>query len=697
MFITKKHKTLNKELKLLDVFAITTGATLSGGFFLLPGLAAAQAGSALVLAYLLVAVPLFPAVFSLVEMATAMPRAGGIYYFLDRSLGPGIGTIGGIGTWFALVLKTAFALIGMGAYIALFVNEISIVPIAVLMALAIGALNLISVKGSGKFQIILVIGLLIVLAAFILKGVTEVNVEYFHGIFTGSLSTLFATTGLVYVSYAGITKVVSLSEEVKNPEKNLPWGIFLGLVTAYIIYAVGTYVMVGVIPIEKFANDLTPVATAADNLIGQTGIILVTIAALFAFISVANAGTLSASRYPFAMSRDYIMPHFFKKLSKKGIPFVSILITVAAIILVLIFFDPMKIAKLASSFQLIMFALASLSVIVMRESKLDSYDPGYKSPFYPWLHIIGILSALFLIIEMGWMPIGFTIGLFIVGSLWFSFYVKNKVKRSGAIYHVFERLGRLRYSGLDIELRGILKEKGLRAEDPFDEIVSRSFVIDIEEKTEFEDVAERASAWLSNLVPFSAEQIKKEFMEGTRIGMTPVTHGIALPHLRIPGLEQPEMVLVRSKGGVHVTVNGPLTNHQDEEHIVKALFFLVSPESNSSQHLRMLAQIAGRVDDESFSDEWAAANNEHDLKEAMLHDDRSLSLVIERGKPSETLIGKALKDVDCPEGCLVAFLHREEEVITPKGNLIFEEGDRLSIIGDPKGLREIKKRFPNAK
>ena len=697
MHILKKHKSLNKELNLLDVFAITTGATLSGGFFILPGLAAAEAGPALVLAYILVAVPLFPAVFSLVEMSTAMPRAGGIYYFLDRSLGPRIGTIGGIGTWLALVLKTAFALIGMGAYIALFVNEISIIPVAVIFAVAIGLLNLVTVKGSGKFQIFLVACLLIILIIFMWKGVANINVEYFRGIFTGSAGSLFATTGLVYVSYAGITKVVSLSEEVKNPERNLPLGIFLGLITAYIIYAVGTYVMVGVIPMSGLVNDLTPVATAAKNLWGEAGVILITIAALFAFISVANAGTLSASRYPFAMSRDYIMPHIFKRLNRKGIPYISMLSTVAVIILVIVLFDPMKIAKLASAFQLIMFAMASFAVIVMRESKLGSYDPGFKSPFYPWTQIIGILSALFLIIMMGWLPIGFTVGLFLVGTVWFSVYAKDKIKRSGAIYHVFERLGRLRYSGLDTELRGILKEKGLRAEDPFDEIVARSLVIDIEEREEFEIIAEKAAAWLTNLVPFSAEQIKKEFMDGTRIGMTPVTHGIALPHLRIQGLEQPEMVLVRSKNGVHITVNGPLTNHKDEEHVVKALFFLVSPENNSTQHLRMLAQIAGRVDDESFADEWTAARSEQELKESLLHDDRSLSLRINREGPCGQLIGKMLKDIKFPEGCLVALLHRDMQTIAPKGNLVFEEGDRLTIIGDPKGLKEIKKRFPSAK
>ena len=138
----KRNKRLKKELGLKDVFAIATGTTLSAGFFLLPGLAAEQAGSAIVFAYLLAAVPLIPAMFSIVELATAMPRAGGIYYFLDRTMGPLVGTIGGIGTWLALILKVTFALIGMGAYISLFLPEIEIIPIAIGIAFLLGLLNL---------------------------------------------------------------------------------------------------------------------------------------------------------------------------------------------------------------------------------------------------------------------------------------------------------------------------------------------------------------------------------------------------------------------------------------------------------------------------------------------------------------------------------------------------------------------------
>ena len=693
MFQAKKTKHLKKELNLFDVFAISTGTTLSGGFFLLPGLAAVDVGPALILSYILAAIPLVPAMFSIAELATAMPRAGGVYFFLDRTLGPLMGTIGGFGTWLSLILKVAFALVGMGAYISIFFTEISIIPVAITIAVLLGILNLLSVKSSGKFQIILVVILLAALFAFIGEGVTKIDTSNFRGFFEPGFAKIFSTTGLVYISYIGITKVASLSEEIKNPERNLPIGIFLSVAVTFIIYTLGTSVMVGIVPMNILKGDLTPVATAAKGMFGGIGVVVLTVAALIAFISVSNAGTMSASRYPFAMSRDYLMPHFFQRLSKKGIPFISIITTVTVIVLILILFDPTKIAKLASSFQLLMFALVCLGVIVMRESRLASYDPGYHSPLYPWMQIVGLVAPLFLIIEMGILSIGFSAGLVLVGAAWFSFYAKEKVKRSGAIYHVFERLGRSRYHGLDTELRGILKEKGLRADDPYDEIVTRSLVIDMEESSEFEDVAEKASVWLSNLVSFSPEEIKVQFMEGTRIGMTPVTHGIALPHLRIQGLEQPEMVLVRSKEGVHITVNGPLTNHLDEEHIVHALFFLVSPEENPTQHLRILAQIAGRVDDDSFADEWKIAKNEQELKESLLHDDRSFSLIVDSNKKTSTMIGKALREIKFPEGCLVALMHRSGQTIIPKGNCIFEEGDRLTIIGDPKGLKEIINQF----
>jgi APA family basic amino acid/polyamine antiporter len=697
MFESIKKKRLKKELRLLDVYAIATGTTLSAGFFLLPGLAAAVAGPAIVMAYLLAVIPLIPAMFSIVELATAMPRAGGIYYFLDRTLGPMFGTIGGMGTWLALILKVCFALIGMGAYIALFIPSLSFVPIAVTLAVLIGILNLFSVKGSGKLQVLLVVILLSVLALFIAGGTPEINLLSFKGFFDKGFDAIFATTGLVYISYVGITQVASLSEEVKNPERNLPLGIFLSLGTSFLVYGLGTAVMVGVIPINELMGDLTPAATAAGKFFGRTGIVIISIAAIIAFISVANAGTLSASRYPFAMSRDHIMPHIFQRLTHNGIPYLSVILTIGIIVLIIFSFNPTKIAKLASAFQLLMFAFVCVGVIVMRESRIESYDPGYKSPFYPWMQLVGILAPFFLIFKMGLLAISFSAGLIIIAVLWYWYFAFGKVQRQGAVYHIFERLGKSRYTGLDSELRGILKEKGLRKTDPFDEIVTRSFVIDLKESTEFSEVAKQAAVMLEQAVFIDADTLNNKFNEGTKIGLTPVTHGIALPHFRLEGITQAEMVLVRASNGVHIKFNNPITGKQDDEAIVKALFFLVSPEDDPTQHLRILAQIAGRVEDDNFAGDWEKAKNDQELKEALLHDERLLSVAVDRHTSTSFLIDKPLKELKIPKGCLVAFIRREGETIVPDGNTKFQNGDFLTIIGDPKGLEELKSSIQNYK
>ena len=105
---------------------------------------------------------------------------------------------------------------------------------------------------------------------------------------------------------------------------------------AVIIYILGTVVMVGVIPLNILSGDLTPVATASGIIFGKVGTVFVTIAALMAFLSVANAGTLSASRYPLAMSRDHMLPRLFQKIGMQGTPFVAILLTVAMIVVILV-------------------------------------------------------------------------------------------------------------------------------------------------------------------------------------------------------------------------------------------------------------------------------------------------------------------------------------------------------------------------
>ncbi len=692
---------LSKELKLFDVFAISTGAMFSSGFFLLPGLASAEAGPSVVLAYLLAGLLLVPAMLSKAELATAMPRAGGTYYFLDRSLGPVVGAVGGLGTWSALILKSAFAIIGMGAYLTLFM-EVPMTALAIALTLFFTLVNVVGAKETGRLQTGLVVVLLAVLVFFVVQGLVEVaslgSAELGRQLTPflpfGS-EGLFATVGLVFVSYAGLTKVASVAEEVENPDRNIPLGMVLSLVTATAFYVVGVFIMVAVLEPGELRSDLTPAATAAaaffDWLPGSIGVVLVVVAAIAAFASTGNAGIMSASRYLLAMGRDHVVSPRFARLGRFRTPTLALGVTALVMIACLLVLDVMAVAKLASAFQLLIFALINLSVVVLRESRIEGYEPGFSSPLYPWMQIVGFVAPLWLITEMGALTVLFTGGL-IVGSLvWYRYYARQHMVREGAVRHVFERLGRQRDPGLDRELRAILTEHDPGSRDPFVELVTGARIIDMEDRVDYETVVWRVSAHLSGKCGIPAHRIADAFLAESRMGLTPQARGVAFPHLRLPGLRFFHLVLVRAPLGLDIPVE------DDAEHDVggpvRALLFLASPESRAREHLTFLAAMAERVDQADFMADWLGAATEQELKEALLHAERFFSLQVAARGPTAALAGSEIREISFVAGALIALVHRDGDVLVPTGRMRLEVGDRLTIVGDAAPIRELRARF----
>src|SRR5699024_1063892 len=192
----------------------------------------------------------------------------------------------------------------------------NITAVAVILTIAFGIVNIVGAKETALFQRILVAAIVVIMAFYIVTGIAEVFSLGFLDLYnthinpflTGGARGLFATVGMVFVSYAGLTKVASIAEEVENPDRNIPLGMFLSVATAIIVYTVGVFIMVVLLEPDAFRASLTPVAEAGKHFLGflpgPTGLLLVVIAAVAAFASTGNAGILSASRYPFAMGRD---------------------------------------------------------------------------------------------------------------------------------------------------------------------------------------------------------------------------------------------------------------------------------------------------------------------------------------------------------------------------------------------------------
>jgi basic amino acid/polyamine antiporter, APA family len=481
-----------RTLGLRHVYAISTGAMFSSGFFLLPGLAADETGPSITLAYLLAGLLVVPAVLSTAELSTAFPRAGGPYHFLRRSLGPSVATIGALGLFVAMVLKAAFALVGIGAYLSI-VAEVPTLPLAIGLAVAFTVLNVAGTRESARLQLGLVVVLLVVLVTVVAfggveasrRGADEIG-EQLSPFFTDGAVGLVAAAAMLFVAYAGLLQVASVAGEVEDPQRTIPRGLLLSLATATGLYVAGSAVMVALLAPEDLRDDPAPVAAAVAEIPLPLGTGLVVAAALAAFASTGNAGIMSASRYPLALARDGLLWSRFARLGRFGTPTAAILatgVTTAGAIAVL---DVEGIARFGSAFVLVVFALVNLSVVVLRSGRVPGYRPAFLSPLHPWLQLAGVVASAVLIIDLGLAPAGFAAGVVVVGLLWHRALGRHgDAADEGVARHLLHRLRQRRPD--DDELHR-LQEHGPRHEDHAPDLLEEAAAVVLDRDASFDEV-----------------------------------------------------------------------------------------------------------------------------------------------------------------------------------------------------------------
>ncbi len=436
-------KGLERDLGLIAVLAISIGAMVGSGIFILPGLAMAEAGPAVVAAYLLAGIMVLPAALSKSEMATAMPEAGGTYIYIERGMGPLLGTIAGIGTWFSLSFKSALALVGGMPYLAV-LFDIPQTSVALVLCLVLILVNVGGAKQTGRMQVAIVVVMLAAMVWFVVQSAPATEAVRFGGFFDEGAGGLLAATGLVFVSYAGVTKIASVAEEVENPERNIPLGIIGSLVFTTLLYVAIVAIVVGAVPGPELLDSYTPMTDVAQMTMGNIGVIAIVLAAVLALLSTANAGILSSSRYPFAMSRDALAPDLFESVSSRfNTPRNAITITGILMLALIAFVPILSIAKLASAFKILVFALVNAALIAFREADLEDYDPAFESPLYPWTQLFGIGASAVLLTQMGVVPFVGAGALILLGLAWYALFARSRIDREGAAADVIRRsLGR---------------------------------------------------------------------------------------------------------------------------------------------------------------------------------------------------------------------------------------------------------------
>ncbi len=610
---------LEKELGLLDLFCIASGSMISSGLFILPGLAYAGIGPAEFVAYFIAALLVLPAMFSKAELATAMPKAGGTYFFIDRSMGAGFGTLAGLCAWFSLSFKSAFALLGIGAFATLISPSISswhIKLIAVFFCVLFACINFVGVGHAGKLQIALVLGLIAILLVYIAKGLPLVQLEHFQPFMRGTARDLFATAGMIFISYGGLTKIASVAEEVKNPARNIPLGMLTSFFVVSILYIFTVFVTVGVLGDNLIQASgqpsLTPISDAAQIFMGRWGKHLLAVGAVLAFISTGNAGIMAASRDPMAMSRDGLLPGFFKSVHPRfKTPYHSIFFTSVFMIVVIVFLDLGMLVKTASTLKILLFGAVNIAVIIMRESRVQNYRPKFKAPLYPWLQIAGVISYGFLLFEMG--PVPLTIAGFFIGMslLWYWIYGKIHSNRESALVHLVRRISpkELTSHALDTELREILLERDEIVADRFDLLVQNGLVLDFEHSLTMQEAFNTFAETLAPKVDLDPKEIYELLMEREQDSSTVIAPNLAIPHIILPGSQQFEILLARCKDGI-------LFGSNPEP--VHAVFVLAGTYDERNFHLKALMSIAQVVQKPEFMKSWLKATHKERLRDIVL-------------------------------------------------------------------------------
>ena len=444
---------IERSLGLVGVIIISLSAMLGSGLFVLPSFAAVMMGEGIWLAFLLAASVVLPGALSKSELSSGMPSSGGSYIYMERTYGPLVGTISGLGLWASFLLKSSFALIGFSAYMYTVTTYFSIdlntyvVTFSALILITI--VNILGVKKVKAIQAPILgisLGLLLVISIMALFDQSTDLSRPWDAALGADPWTIAETSAFVFVAYAGVTKVAAIGGEVKNPGRNLPYGILISLLIATILYCSITYIMMAAIPGEWWVNAdgntiEDPIYKFVETVAGSTVGVIAACLAILTMISMALSGILAASRFLFAMARDKLLPQSLEEVNAKyETPHLPIIVTATVMGLVIILLPVKDVAKLASGFKIMIFIMINSCVIVLRQTSYKhDWNPEFKGPLYPIIHIWGIVSGLALVYIMGEKAVIGAAAAIVMGLVVYQLYGKRHVYSRTTPFDTFRK------------------------------------------------------------------------------------------------------------------------------------------------------------------------------------------------------------------------------------------------------------------
>lgn len=320
---------LERKMGLAGAVFFLVGYIVGASIFILPGELAGVAGPAVFLAYLLAAVPALANCLIAAQAGTLLPVSAADYVFTSLVLHPFLGFLKVWTAMISLAVSTPILCFGFADYLAFFLPDAKRLSLALGLLGGLLVLNLIGLRTSVGAQVLMVCFFVAALLVFAVGGLFVADFSNLSPLAPNGADAVLAAAVPAFFSYSGFLMLVIMAEEIRDPERTIPWTLAITFGIVATVYTLVTLVLPALVPWRELGTLAAPVATASRQFLPDAFAAVITVAALLAAATSANVLILTASRAMFALGRNGLFPAALARLSgRTGEPDLALLIAV---------------------------------------------------------------------------------------------------------------------------------------------------------------------------------------------------------------------------------------------------------------------------------------------------------------------------------------------------------------------------------
>ncbi|SDJ15985.1 ethanolamine permease [Alteribacillus bidgolensis] len=435
--MSTQHLELKKVLTPIHLWGLGVGIVISGSYFGWNYGLAESGFVGMLIATAIIGIMYTTLCLSLAELSTIMPHAGGAYSFARRAMGPLGGYLTGVGVILEFTIGTAVFTAGAGYYVNFLIPEINPIFAAAFLYVFFFIVHILGVKEFATLEMVLVsiaVGMLIVFAIYGLPNIETTNL-FGGSLIPGGISGIWAALPYAMWLYICMEMLPMLSEEARDPVKDMPKGIMSAIITLIILAFLVVTITVGLGGNQATSLEENPLSYALSAGISQNLWVVdaIAIVGLFALISSLAGSVLAYSRQVFSLSRSGYLPQFLSQLHKtRRTPYMAIVLPGTIGFIFVLMFDPDKLILIATFGALVSYIMMNLSLIILRKKEPNLKRP-YKAPFYPVVPIVCIIISTLALFSSVFGQIDIFIGsvsIFALAVIYYFVWARHRINKN---------------------------------------------------------------------------------------------------------------------------------------------------------------------------------------------------------------------------------------------------------------------------